>query len=312
MDSQADFFEDLPRKANPRRAFAEVRVDGNILPFPVSIWKGGRMRGDLSAYDAGEVVSRNTDLFWKEVIRRLREKFNADIVELVNANIAAVVFEVSQELTHPASLVRSRSHRLRKRDLRLAASTGVYANPFADNADRRFGKYPDWLLSVPDKHLKPQEKLIYGRLLFPLPPICNKFRKDTGEIVGLNQGEVAKALGMSRPTVNHWLIALQAKRCIECIGASGAKQITRFIYKEWMPETCRTCRQVSGGNLSAGLAQPVGHVDKQPVGTSGETCGAYQQVSDVIEKRELREKRESSKSLLPVRHARSRYDGPDW
>jgi hypothetical protein len=104
MNAQTEFFPDLPRKANPRRAYAEVRVDRNILPFPVSVWKGGRMRGDLSAYDAGEVVSRNADFFWKEVVRRLRERFNADIVELVNANIAEVVSEVSQELTHPGKL----------------------------------------------------------------------------------------------------------------------------------------------------------------------------------------------------------------
>jgi len=283
------------------------------------------MRAELTAFGARRCpVSRNEENLAQMIMGELecrlgenieRDRESLELVRQIRLALeqkAAPLRPLKLQLMHPAGI---RPSRLRKKDLatEMTPSAGMYANPFAENPDQRFGKYPDWLLTVPDKRLKPQEKLIYGRLLFPLPPICKNFRKDTGEIVGLNQGELARTLGMSRPTLNHWLIALQAKRWIECIGSPGSKQMTRFIYKEWMPETCRTFRQVGSGNLSASPAQRVGHGDKEPVGMSRSTCVAYPQVSEVIEKRESRrERRESSNSPFPTCPSRSRYDGPDW
>lgn len=255
MDSQPEFFEDLPR-CNPGGRFAEVRVDGKVIPIGISVWKGGRMRADLSPCGAGEVVSRNSGLFWERVIRRLKETCKARIVEVVNAEVVEVVSAISGELAVSKSW---RSPRLRKKDLAkeiaLTIGNAIYANPFVEDRSQLFGKYPDWLLAVSDRELKPQEKLIYARLLFPLPPICRSFRKDTGEIIGLNQGALGKALGMSRPTANHWILCLQAKKCIECLGSQGSRQITRFFWKEWRPETCRTYQHVDGQNM---LANPNG------------------------------------------------------
>jgi hypothetical protein len=56
MDSQPEFFEALPSTVNPRRHFLEL-YSGKIIPF--SKWKDGRLRADLSAFEAGCPVSRN-------------------------------------------------------------------------------------------------------------------------------------------------------------------------------------------------------------------------------------------------------------
>src|ERR1700726_2359330 len=237
--NQADLFPELPSVVSPGSDFGQVRVveQNKILHYPRSFWKDGRMRADLSAYGAGEVVSRNEKNFREEVIRRLQEKFNTAIVEVVS--------DVAEELERDRA--RPNKQRLRKKDLpevlaRRPATDLIYANPFAKDKSQFFGKYPDWMLARPD--LEDQEKLIYGRLLFPLPPICKNFYQNSGLIIGLNQGELGKSLGRSRSWANRWLVKLQAKLWLECTGKPGAKQVIRFFWKEGMPETCHTVAPV--------------------------------------------------------------------
>ncbi|MFZ3375156.1 MAG: hypothetical protein WA183_06350 [Chthoniobacterales bacterium] len=284
--NQADFFPELPSVANPGSDFGQVRVveQNKILHYPRSFWKDGRMRADLSAYGAGEVVSRNEKNFREEVIRRLQEKFNTAIVEVVS--------DVAEELERDRA--RPNKQRLRKKDLQ--ALEFVYANPYVEDKSP-FGKLPDWLLARDD--LKDIEKLILGRLLFPRPPICKSWNKDLGIITRLNQGELAKALAKSRPTINKWLISLQANKWIKCDGPPGAKQTIRFLWKDGMPETWRTCshaRQVSVG-------PPVAHADsscstsrQQPVTHANSACNTCAQVSLAVETN--RETKKTQRRLL--------------
>jgi hypothetical protein len=134
------------------------------------------------------------------------------------------------------------------------------------------------------RDLKPQEILIYGRLLFPLPPICKSWDKNLGVIIGLNQGELAKAFGKSRPWANQWLVSLQNKGWLECIGPQGAKQITRFPWKKGMPKTCQTYQHVLPGEHatrpdSACLASQHQHVTRPD-----SACQASQHVSQCLER----------------------------
>jgi hypothetical protein len=222
--SELLLFPELASSANPSGDFAQFRVGEKIVSFPFSIWKDGRMRGDLSALDAGEVVSRNEKNFREKVIRRLQERFNTAIVEVVS--------DVSAEFERDRA--QPQKGRLRKKDLAKTfalqpATDLIYFNPFAEDRSQLFSKYPDWLLERKD--LENQEKLILGRLMFPLPPICKSFDKNSGLIIGLNQAELGEALGRSRSWANRWLVKLQAKRWLECRGQPGAKKdkVTRFF-----------------------------------------------------------------------------------
>jgi hypothetical protein len=265
---QRELFPEIPAAVNPSSDFRQVRdVEQNkIIQYPVSVWKDGRMRADLSAFGAGEVVSRNEKNFREKVIRRLQEKLNTAIVEVVS--------DVSEELRRE----HARPARLRKGALR-AIAPALYINPFAEDRSLRFGKYPDWLLARRD--LKPQEILIYGRLLFPLPPICKSWDKNLGVIIGLNQGELAKAFGKSRPWANQWLVSLQNKGWLECIGPQGAKQITRFPWKEGMPKTCQTYQHVLPGEH---VARP------------DSACQASQHVSQCLERIEKQREERKGKA----------------
>jgi hypothetical protein len=266
--NQSELFREFPRDVNPSSDFASFRVGKNIIHVPLSKWKDGRLRGDLSAQDAGEVVSRNEKNFREKVIRRLQEKFNTAIVEVVS--------DVSEELERERG--RPGKQRLRKKDLAdaFARQPGIdliYANPFAVGGDNlRFARYPDWLLARQD--LKDQEKLIYGRLLFPLPPIC----------------ELGKSLGKSRQWANHWLVKLQAERWIECTGPPGAKKdkLTRFFWKEGMPETCHAVRQVLAAKPDTHHDSTCHTSEQRPATQCGSTCHAVQQVSQSLEKRDFK------------------------
>src|SRR5436190_15930335 len=176
------------------------------------------MRADLSAYGLDPVVRRSERAFWEEIVRRLQEKFNAVIVEVVS--------DVSKKVE--GNRLPLRRPQVRKKDLR--AVEFVYANPFVEDKSHLFGKYPDWLLAWSAEELKDPEKLIYGRLLFPLPPICERWNKELGVIIGLNQGELGNALSKNRTTVNKWLISLQAKKWLKCDGPSGARQTIKFLW----------------------------------------------------------------------------------
>ncbi len=286
--SDSDLFPELPSALNPSGEFGECRVEEKIVRYPLSFWKDGRMRADLSEFGAGEVVSRNEKNFREEVIRRLQERFNTAIVEVVS--------DVSEELERDRA--RPNKHRLRKKDLaeslaRQPATDLVYANPFAEDKSILFGRYPDWLLARKD--LKDQEKLILGRLLFPLPPICESWDKNLGVIIGLNQGKLGESLGKSRQWANDWLIELQGKRWIECTGPQGAKHVTRFLWKEGMPETCRTAQHVLAAKHAAQRGSACRTSQQQPATERGSTCHTARQVSQGIEKRDSkREERESS------------------
>lgn len=279
MDSQPDFFEELPSRMNPRRDFAQARVDKKIIPIPLSFWKGGRMRADLSAYGLKEVVSRNKQNFVERIIQALQHRFNTAIVEIISEEFAR----------HEQSRQPWRSP-FRKKYLQQPTPGRIYANPFVEDKSILFGKYPDWLLVR--RELKPIEKLIYGRLLFPLPPICERWDKNSGIIIGLNQGELAKAIGLSRQATNERLISLQQRRLIECFGAAGAKQVTRFLWQRWMPETCKLDGQVA----KAGADSTCPQFRRSPVSGADSTCPDDRQVSIAKEKRDLKreEKRSSS------------------
>src|SRR5204863_4954139 len=115
----------------------------------------------------------------------LREIFQTAEVRAIEA-VRRHFDEVKRERRRPV---------IRKKDF-VQPKQCIYANPLIEDRSVLFGKYPDWLLARRD--LGSQEKLVYGRLLFPLPPICDSFNRKEGVIFGLNQNEVAKAVGMSR------------------------------------------------------------------------------------------------------------------
>lgn len=139
------------------------------------------------------------------------------------------------------------------------------------------------------RDLRPIEKLIYSRLLFPLRPICEEWDQELGVIVELDQAELAKSLGINRSTVNKWLVSLQLKAWIICNGNPGAKQTVRFLWKEGMPETCWHVPTGSAAKAVAGANSTCRTLEQQPVGTCNKTCSHVSQVSEGIEKRELRE-----------------------
>jgi len=296
MDSQPEFsvFEDVPRVAKQQSRFGEVRVDDKILPFAISRWKDGRMRADLSPYGLGEFVSRNERFFWEEIARQLKEKFNAAIAEVVS-QIAERESERLPRRRYP-----------RKKDLAHAFSKSaidpVYANPFAESRSGLFVMCPDWLAARED--LKDPEKLIYGRLLFPLE-ICERWDKNLGIIIGLDQEKLGKSLGRSRQWANRWLLSMEFKRWLECTGPQGAKKdkLTRFFWKDGMPETCHTSWQVSAAKPATQPSRTCHTSEQQPATRHGRTCHTSWQVSEGIENREKRrEKRKGSSS----------YNGPNF
>ena len=268
-------FPELASAVNPASDFASFRVDKKIIQIPLSFWKGGRIRADLSEFDAGEIVSRNKSNFIERVSRALQEKFGPVMVEIL-----------SEEFERDRS---KRPARVRKKDLKAFAPELVYANPFTEDKSQFFGKYPDWLLQRHD--LKWSEKVIYGRLLFPLPPICERWVKDLGVIIGLNQGELAEAVGADRTTVNRLLVSLQAKLWLKCDGRPGATQTTRFLWKDGMPEPFKYAGQPVTHTHSSCGARP-----HQPVTVRNSSCGTSPQVSLAVETN--RETKRTKRRLL--------------
>src|SRR4051794_4376427 len=90
MDSQPEFFEEFPQDPSPNREF--VRLDRKIIP--VSFWKDGRIRADLSKYGKGVLVSRNRI----NLARRIRE---------ICADLECVATDVESS-AEPAQRVRNR------------------------------------------------------------------------------------------------------------------------------------------------------------------------------------------------------------
>ena len=213
MDSQPEFFEELPGATSPRRQFAEFRAGKKIIQIPYSVWKDGRMRADLSKYGAREVVSRNSANLQDRVIERLREHFGA-IVE-------AVYHEFSRAGRPKAAKPRS-SNKLAA----IAQSSAEirYINPFAEKWT--FGKCPDWLLTK--REPTAIEKHAYGKLLYPAG-VCERWDQTTGVIFGLNQAKLAKALGLPRQSVNVAMNSLRCRCLIECIGRPGRTARCAFL-----------------------------------------------------------------------------------
>lgn len=296
MDSQPEFFEELPQSVNPSSDFIQARVDKNkIISIPISFWKGGRMR---AVYGREEFVSRNKGNLKERIIQALQHEFNTAIVEIVSE-------EFAREQASRPPIGRSR---VRKKDIGLdGAADLVYANPFQDRSNN-FGKGPDWLLQRRD--LRPIEKLIYARLLFPLPPICEQWDQELGVIIELDQAELAKSLGINRSTVNKWLVSLQLKGWIVCNGNPGAKQTVRFLWKEGMPETCRHVPTGLGQKLSQMPTAPVGHPNSNLLARVTEPVGPCEQVSEGIEKRELRENKEEREKRASSTSVPSLGGGP--
>jgi hypothetical protein len=284
--NQTELFGEIPLSKDPRAVLAEFRVGEKIIAVPLSFWKDGRARYDLTSLGGDFIMSRNISKAEKLVEDELCEIFQTAEVRALEAVRRRFREEVDRR--HPKRL------RIRKKDF-VHSGECFYANPFVKDESILFGKCPDWLLARRD--LTAQEKLIYSRLLFPLPPLCDRYEKEGGVIFGLDQGELGKALGISRPTANIWLVKLQAKGWLQSFGNPGAKQVLRFLWKEGMPLTCRTGQQVSSKQAVGMRSKTCDHVQQQAVAASDSTCRPVQQVSRALEKRELeREEREKKPS----------------
>jgi hypothetical protein len=275
--NQADLFPDLPSVANPSGEFAKFRVGEKIIQIPISFWKDGTKKIDLTEHGGPVVRSKIHALADQKAIEELRRIFESRD-EVVREHDERAI-EFVQKLLAPDRA--KRPVRLRKKDLTESAPELVFANPFTEDKSQFFGKYPDWLLQRRD--LKWAEKMIYGRLLFPLPPICRSFDKNLGVIIGLDQGKLAEALGTNRTTVNQLLISLQAKAWLKCDGPPGAKQTTRFLWKDGMPETCRNVQQVLAGRPVAESNSSCRTSQQQPVAESNSSCRTSQQVTLAVE-----------------------------
>jgi hypothetical protein len=286
-ERQHELFKELPQSKDPRAVLAEFRVGEKIIAVPLSFWKDGRARYDFTSLGGDFVMSRNLSKAEKLAEDELREIFQTAEVRAIEA-----VRRHFHEVERGARIKRPP---IRKKDL-IQPKQCIYANPLIEDRTVLFGKYPDWLLARRD--LGAHEKLVYGRLLFPLPPICDHFERTEGVIFGLDQTEVGKAVGMSRQTANKWLIKLQLKRWIICFGNSGAKQVTRFLWREGMPSTCRTAEQVDEKQGAPRSGASCDSIEQQPAMHSGATCHTAQQDPQVLETRE-REREAEKKPSRP-------------
>jgi hypothetical protein len=277
-ESQSELFEEMPATINLSGELPTFRQDEKVIDIPYSFWKDGRIRADLSAYGAGEIVSRNKANLQERVLRALRDSFGAT-VEAVYREFACVGRQA------PA-----RPRISNKRPAQPKLTTPVqYINPFSEKWN--FAKCPDWLFAR--REPTPTEKRVYSKLLYPAPPISKRFDRTSGIIFGLNQGELAKALGVRRETVNAAVKALKFRGLIEITGGSGAAQVVRFLLHGWMPSTCALNAQVEGCKPVRQSIKACAESEQQPVIKTRSACATIKQVSEDIEKRRnLREERE--------------------
>jgi hypothetical protein len=266
-ENQSELFEEIPPSVNPLGEFARFRVGKKIVQIPCSYWKDGRIRADLSQIGASEVVSRNATNLQDRIVEKLREHFGA-IVE-------AVYQEFSRAGRPKAARPRS-SNKLAA--LPQPAAPVRYINPFTEKWS--FGKCPDWLLTR--REPTAIEKHVYGKLLYPTRPICERWDQTTGIIFGLNQRELARALGLPRQSVNVAVTSLRCRRLIECTGHAGARLIVRFLWHEWIAATC----QLSGQVQRPGSAMPADRNCEQPATSADSRCKNTGQVAQGLEKRE--------------------------
>lgn len=293
--SEPLLFPELASTLDPSSEFAQFRIGKKIIQVPCSFWKDGRIRADLSEFGAGEVVSRNGTKLQERIIQVLRESFGT------------IVEAVCQEF----SRVRSRQAVRPRLSNKLPAiaqtnSPKQYINPFAEKWS--FGKCPDWLLTR--REPTAVEKHIYGKLLFPVA-VCGRWDKDQGVIFELNQGELAKAIGISRPAANRALMSLRRRGLLELIGQPGARQVIRFLRHEWI--TCNLKAQV-------GFETPVNEGDKAcstagqpPVTSAHKSCPMSEQLAVALEK-ENSEEEESPRQLSDADWLKEvvRHKFPEW
>jgi hypothetical protein len=239
QSSQPELFEELASGANPRSDFAEFRVGEKIIPVPFSIWSDGRMRANLKKYGAGLPVAPN-HLF---PVSRNRYNLIQKIIGVLEMSfgraIEAIEEELAREQSSPARPRQTNKHPTANQPI---ASPIRYINPFCQKWT--FGRCPDWLLAR--REPSAIEKHVYGKFLYPLG-VCDRWDEDRGIIFGLNQVKLARALGIKRQSANEAITALRRRGLIECVGGRGARQVIRFLWHEWMPETCPFNGQVSEG-----------------------------------------------------------------
>src|SRR5439155_11403135 len=128
------------------------------------------------------------------------------------------------------------------------------------------------------------------KLLYPMPPICERWDQTMGIIFGLNQQALARALGLPRQSVNVAVTSLRYRGLIKCTGRAGAKLMVRFLWHEWIGETCQFSGQVAAVLKPATPADrpatPADRACQQPATSTDSTCPNDCQVAQGLEKRE--------------------------
>ena len=289
MQSQDELFGELPHATNPHRDFLCYRVGEKIIPVPCTVWKDGRIRADLSPYGGGTPTHRN------------RENLDQRIIEVLEKVFGDAIEAVREELKRkPARRAQVRiSNKLASRSAQTNPAR-EYINPFLPKL-WTFAKCPDWLFSR--REPSATEKRVYAKLLFPARPICRTWDQTRGVILGLDQGELANALGVRRPTVNLALKSLEARALIEMTGGAGAKQCVRFLWHPWMPEetrqTCTLNVQVCDSPPVRSLVEMCTETVQPAVRSPVEICTETVQVTQSIEEREQRRQERETEGDSP-------------
>ena len=229
------------------------------------------MRADLTAYGGRCPVSRNETNLQARIVEILREHFDA---------IVEAVYQEFSRIGRPKAARPRSTNKLAA----LPQSTAAirYINPFAEKWT--FGKCPDWLLTR--REPTAIEKHVYGKLLYPMPPICERWDQTMGIIFGLNQQALARALGLPRQSVNVAVTSLRYRGLIKCTGRAGAKLVVRFLWHEWIGETCQLNGQVAD-------LKPATPADR-PATSTDSTCPNDCQVAQGLEKRETPKEEENA------------------
>jgi hypothetical protein len=197
-----------------------------------------------------------------------------------------ILLAASEEIRPGVAAVRPRfANKLAGADNRHAALK--YINPFSE--DWNFAKLPDWLLRRPE--LTKLEKLIYGRLLFPQPPICKQYDRATGTIFELDQDELAKSLGAGRKAVGTALKSLRNRPLLDYATRPGAKLTIRFLWHPWI-QTCGVTTQVKTSEAGPSLLSTCGFNGLAPVSFVPSTCVETGQDAPGIEKKDNKTSRE--------------------
>jgi hypothetical protein len=225
-ENQKELFEEFPSAVKPSSHLASFKVGEKIIEVAGSVWKDGRIRADLSEYGAGCPVSRKQDTIVEIIARALRAFFGQAV--------EAVSEAVSEELEQAHRQRRPCHPRVNNKRCQTeeAGWPKRYINPFEKDV-WNFSKAPHWLLVRREPSLG--EKLVYARLVTYAPreaegeKICDRKDVSLGVIFGLNQGELAKELGMRRESVLLALKALRKRGLIDYNGKAGSEGLHPFL-----------------------------------------------------------------------------------